>query len=92
MVKVILYGLTLQQSLDESEYELDVTGQTTVRAVLEANQERVGALLGFMQKGELMVAVNKKVGSLDSKIQDGDTIKLTHQFNPTYDGARWHNP
>jgi len=92
MVKIILYGLTLQQSLDESEYELGVTGSTTVRTLLEANQDRVGALLGFMEKGELMVTVNRKVATLDSKIQDGDTIKLTHQFNPTFDGARWHNP
>ena len=92
MVKIILYGLTLQQSLDESEYELGVTGPTTVRTLLEANQDRLGALLEFMQKSELMVTVNKKVASLDSRIQDGDTIKLTHQFNPTYDGARWHNP
>jgi len=92
MVKIILYGMTLQQSTDESEYELAVAGPTTVRGLLEANQERLGAILGFMNKGELLVTINKKVGTLDSKVQDGDTIKLTHQFNPTYEGARWHNP
>jgi len=25
-------------------------------------------------------------------VKDGDTIKLTHQFNPVFEGARWHNP
>ncbi len=92
MVKVVLYGMTLQQSVDELEYELDVAGPTTVRGLLEGNQDRFGGLLGFISKSELLVTVNRKVGSLDSKVQDGDTIKLTHQFNPTYDGARWHNP
>jgi molybdopterin synthase sulfur carrier subunit len=92
MVKLILYGITLQQSTEVSEYELAVSAPTTVRGLLEANRERLEPLLGFMNKGELLVTVNKKVGTLDSRIQAGDTIKLTHQFNPTYEGARWHNP
>ena len=71
---------------------IDLAGPTTVRGLLEGHQEQLGGLLGFMNRGELLVTVNKKVGTLDSKVQDGDTIKLTHQFNPTYEGARWHNP
>jgi len=92
MVKLIVYGITLRQIVDEAEYELQVENPTSVRALLEANQERLSGLLPFMTKGELLVTVNRKVGSLDTKVQDGDTIKLTHQFNPIYDGARWHNP
>ena len=92
MVKVVLYGVTLQQRMDESEYEVAVAGPTTVRGLLESNEDRLGGLLGFMQKGELLVTVNKKVATLDSRVQDGDMIKLTHQFNPVYEGARWQNP
>jgi molybdopterin converting factor small subunit len=92
MVKVILFGVTLQQSMEESEYELSIDQPTTMRGLLEANKDRVGTLLELMNKGELLVTINKKVAAIDSKIQDGDVVKLTHQFNPTYEGARWHNP
>lgn len=92
MVKVIVYGVTLKQILDGTDYELEVENPMSVRALLESNQDRLGGLLAFMAKGELLVTVNRKVGSLDTKVQDGDTVKLTHQFNPTYEGATWHNP
>lgn len=92
MVKLIIYGVTLKQVLEETEYELTVEQPTNVRTLLEGNQDRLGALLPFMTKGELLVTVNRKVGNLDSKVQDGDTVKVTHQFNPTYEGATWHNP
>ena len=92
MVTVLLFGQTLRQSAEESEFQLDVTGPTTVKNLLEANRNRLSGVIPFMSKGELLVTVNRKVGTLDSPVQDGDTIKLTHQFNPTYDGATWHNP
>jgi hypothetical protein len=46
----------------------------------------------FLAKSEVLVTVNRKVAVIDSPIRDGDTIKLTHQTNPVFDGARWHNP
>jgi hypothetical protein len=49
-------------------------------------------VLTLMGKGELLVTINRKVATLDSIVRDGDTVKLTHQFNPTLDGAAWHNP
>jgi molybdopterin synthase sulfur carrier subunit len=92
MVKVIIYGVTLRQIVESNEYDLTVDGPTSVRGLLEGHQDQFGGLLPFMSKGELLVTVNRKVGTLDSKVQDGDIVKLTHQFNPTYEGARWHNP
>jgi molybdopterin synthase sulfur carrier subunit len=92
MVTVLVFGQTLRQCVDESEIQCEVPEPTTVRGLLEANQGTLGALLPFMGKGELLVSVNKKVGTLDTKVRDGDTVKLTHQFNPTLDGATWHNP
>ncbi len=92
MVTVMLFGETLRQSLDESEYRLEVAGPTTVKGLLQTHADRLGPLMAFLEKGELLVTVNRKVGTQDSKVQDGDVVKLTHQFNPSYDGAMWHNP
>lgn len=92
MVTVLLFGQTLRESVEESELQFQVPGPLTVRALLEAQQDKLGALQPFLSKGELLVTVNRKVGTLDSTVRDGDTVKLTHQFNPTYDGATWHNP
>jgi molybdopterin synthase sulfur carrier subunit len=92
MVTVLLFGLTLQESVGESELQVDVVGPMTVKALLESNQGKLAGALLFMQKGELLVTVNKKVGSLESVVKDGDTVKLTHQSNPQYDGAMWQNP
>jgi molybdopterin synthase sulfur carrier subunit len=92
MVTVLLFGETLRQAVEESELQLDIAGATTIKRLLESNQDKLAGLLPFMTKGELLVTVNKKVGTLDSTVKDGDTVKLTHQFNPTFEGATWHNP
>jgi molybdopterin converting factor small subunit len=92
MVTVLVFGQTLRQAIPESEIQCDVPEPTTVRGLLESNQDALGGLLPFMSKGELLVTVNRKVGALDTKVRDGDTVKLTHQFNPTHEGATWHNP
>ena len=92
VVTVLLFGLTLQQSIGESELQLDVTGQVTVKGLLESNQDKLAGALPFMHTGELLVTVNKKVGSLESMVKDGDIVKLTHQAHPIFDGAMWQNP
>jgi molybdopterin synthase sulfur carrier subunit len=92
MVTVRLFGLALQQSVGESELHLDISTPLTVKALLDSHPDRLGGILPFLHRGEVLVTVNKKVGSLDSVVKDGDVVKLTHQTNPTYDGALWHNP
>lgn len=92
MVTVMIFGLTLRDVLGESEVEIEIAEPMTVRSLIESHQDRLGALIPFMGKSEILVTVNKKVGALDSPVKDGDTVKLTHQFNPDYEGARWHNP
>ncbi|MGH7232307.1 MAG: MoaD/ThiS family protein [Nitrospiraceae bacterium] len=92
MVTVFLFGLTLRQSAGESEFQLEVSGPITVKQLLESRADTMSGLVPFMNKGELLVTVNRKVGSMDSIVKDGDTVKLTHQSNPTYDGAMWQNP
>jgi molybdopterin synthase sulfur carrier subunit len=92
MVTVLVFGETLRQAVEDSEVQCEVVGPTTVKRLLEANQGKLAALLPFLNKGELLVTINRKVGALDSTVKDGDTIKLTHQVHPTMDGAMWQNP
>lgn len=92
MVKVLVMGPTLQQLVEDPEFELDIEGQTTVQALFDAHAEKLSELVALLKKGEIMVTVNRKVGALTSPVKAGDTVKLTHNFNPTFDGAMWHNP
>jgi sulfur-carrier protein len=92
MVKILIFGQTLRDMLQETEMDFELTGPMTVRAFLELNEEKLGRVLTLANHGQLLVTVNKKVGTLESKIQDGDTLKLTHQAHFSYEGARWQNP
>jgi molybdopterin synthase sulfur carrier subunit len=92
MITVLLYGQTLRQLVEEPEVRCEVTAPVTIKTLLEANSERLRGVVPLMAKGELLVTVNRKVATLDSVVRDGDTVKLTHQFNPVVDGATWHNP
>ena len=92
MVTILLFGLTLRESVGESEVQVEVADQMTVKTLLESNQEKLAGALPFMRRSELLVTVNKKVGSLESTVRDGDVVKLTQQSNPQYDGAMWQNP
>ncbi len=92
MVTIRVFGQTLLPCVDDSEIQCDVAGPVSVRELLEGNPDALGGLLPFLRKGELMVTVNQKVSTLDSPVNDGDVVKLTHQFNPEYEGAMWHNP
>jgi len=92
VITVLLFGLTLRESIGESELQFEAAEAMTIKKLIEANQERLGGLLPFLNKGEVLVTVNRKVGTLDSPVRDGDTVKITHQTNPIFEGARWHNP
>ncbi len=92
MVTIRVFGQTLLPCVDEPELQCDIAKSVSVRALLEDNPATLGGILTFLHKGELMVMVNQKVSTLDSQVKDGDVVKLTHQFNPEYEGAMWHNP
>ena len=88
MVKVLVFGLTLRHAVGLQEIELEVEGTTTIKKMIDAHPDQLGALLPFMLQREVLVAVNKKVGSEDSVVKDGDVVKLTHQSKTSYDGVR----
>jgi molybdopterin converting factor small subunit len=92
MVIVRVFGQNLLECVEEPEMELEIEAPMKVRDLLEGNAEKMGKLLEFMHKSELMITVNQKIVTLDSMVKDGDQIKLTHQFNPEMEGMMWHNP
>ena len=89
MVTVLVFGLTLRDAVGESEFELELSGPTTVRKLLELNRDRLGGLLQFLMNREVMIAVNKKVSGEDTVVKDGDIVKLSHQSRASYDGTRY---
>lgn len=88
MVKVLIFGLTLRDLLGENEFEIEPMGVTTVKKLIEAHPDQFGPLAPFMANREVLVAVNKKVGTEESLVKDGDVVKLTHQSRTSHDGVR----
>ena len=88
MVTVLVFGLTLRDAVGETEFEFEVSEPTTVRKLIESNQNRMGPLLQFLTSREVMIAVNKKVSAEDTVVKDGDIVKLSHQSRTSYDGTR----
>lgn len=87
MVKVLILGVTLQQRMTETELDLDVDGPMAIKTLLESHPDQLSALAPFAQRGELLVTVNRKVGSIDSLVRDGDVLKIAHQSRASYDGT-----
>jgi molybdopterin synthase sulfur carrier subunit len=88
MVSVQIFGQTLRAVVDENEIEVPVTGPTTVKQLIEANQEQLGPLLPFIKNREALITINKKIGSEDSPVRDGDVLKVSFQSRTSYDGTR----
>jgi molybdopterin synthase sulfur carrier subunit len=88
MVLVQIFGQTLRAVVDENEIEVPVTGSVTVKQLIEANPAQLGAVLQYIKSREALITINKKIGSEDSPVRDGDVIKLSFQSRATYDGTR----
>lgn len=88
MVTVLILGNTLRDAVGENEIELKVTDPTTVKKLVETNQEQLGALLRFIASREALITVNKKIGTDDSPVKDGDVVKFSFQSRTSYDGTR----
>ena len=92
MVTIRVFGQILLPCVEEPEIQCEISAPVSVRELLEGNPKTLGGLMEFLRKSELMVTVNQKVSTLESIVNDGDVVKLTHQFNPEHEGALWHNP
>ena len=88
MVSVQIFGQTLRAVVDEYELGVAVTGPMTVKQLIEANQAQLGGLLPYIKSREALITINKKVGSEDSPVRDGDVVKFSFQSRTSYDGTR----
>lgn len=88
MVSVQIFGQTLRAAVDESELEVSINGPTTVKQLIEADQARLGPLLQYIKSREALITINKKIGSEDSIVKDGDAVKLSFQSRTSYEGNR----
>lgn len=88
MVSVQIFGHTLRAAVDENELKVPVTGHATVKQLIEANPTQLGALLQYIKSREALITINKKIGSEDSIVKDGDIVKFSFQSRTSYDGTR----
>lgn len=88
MVSVQIFGQILRAVVEESELEVTVVGPTSVKQLIEANPGQLGPLRPFIQSREALITINKKIGSEDSPVRDGDVVKLSFQSRTSYDGTR----
>ena len=88
MVSVQIFGQTLRAAVDEYELGVPVTGPMTVKQLIETNQAQLGGLLTYIKSREALITINKKVGSEDSPVRDGDVVKFSFQSRTSYDGTR----
>ncbi|MBK8274512.1 MAG: MoaD/ThiS family protein [Nitrospira sp.] len=88
MVSVQIFGQTLRAVVEESELEVTVVGPTSVKQLIEANPGQLGPLRPFIRSREALITINKKIGSEDSPVRDGDVVKLSFQSRTSYDGTR----
>ena len=92
MIRVLVFGQVLQDVVEEPEFECEVTEPMSVRELFSTHAEIFEPFQSLIDSNQVMITINLKISTLESKIRDGDTLKLTHQFNPELEGARWHNP
>jgi molybdopterin synthase sulfur carrier subunit len=88
MVTVLVLGNTLRAVVGESEVAVEVSEPLTVKQLVEANRGRLGGLFRFSDNHEALITVNKKIGTVDSPVRDGDIVKFAFQSRASYDGTR----
>ncbi|MBH0177556.1 MAG: MoaD/ThiS family protein [Nitrospira sp.] len=88
MVTILVLGNTLRDAVGESEIEVSLTEPTTVKKLIEANPDQLGGLRRFLVDRETLITVNKRIGSEDSPVKNGDVVKFSFQSRTSYDGTR----
>ncbi len=88
MVSVQIFGQTLRALVGESELEVALPGPMAVKHLIEAHPEQLGPLLRYVKSREALITINKKIGSEDSVVRDGDVVKLSFQSRTSYEGNR----
>lgn len=88
MVTIVVLGHTLREAVGAGEIEIDILGPTTIKQLIETHQDRLGGLLPYLVRREALITINKRVGTVDSLVKDGDIVKFAFQSHVVYDGPR----
>lgn len=75
MVTITLMG-QLQTADGERDLACEVAEPVTVRQLIQRQGETLRDVFSLMKQKKLMITVNKRIASEDTRVQDGDTIKL----------------
>lgn len=59
-----------------------------MKKMIEANPDQLGGLRRFLADREALITVNKRIGSEDSPVKNGDVVKFSFQSRTSYDGTR----
>ncbi len=88
MIKVLVMGTTLRDAVGENDLDVEVEAPMTVKKLIENHPDQLGGLLRFLANREALITVNKKIGTEDTVVRDGDTVKISFQSRASYDGTR----
>lgn len=75
MVTITLMG-QLQTADGERDLAVEVPGPITVKQLIQRQGDNLRSVLALMREKKLMITVNKRIASEDTRVQDGDSIKL----------------
>ena len=88
MASVQVFGQVLRAVVEDSEMDVPVMTPTTVKQLIEHHPTQLGGLLPYLANREVLITINKKIGSEDSPVHDSDVIKFSFQSRTSYDGNR----
>ena len=75
MITITLMG-QLQTTDGDHDLACEVSEPTTVREIIRRQGRQLQEVRQLMREKRLMITVNKKIASEDTRVQDGDTIRL----------------
>ncbi len=75
MVTITLMG-QLQTADGERDIACDLAEPTTVKQLIQRQGDALREVFQLMKEKKLMVTVNKRIASEDTRVHDGDAIKL----------------
>ena len=75
MVTITLMG-QLQTADGEKDLACEVADSMTVKELIRRQGEALREVFQLMREKKVMVTVNKRIASEDTRVHDGDTVKI----------------
>lgn len=75
MVTITLMG-QLQTADGEKDLACEVADSTTVKELIRRQGDALREVFQLMREKKVMVSVNKRIASEDTRVHDGDAVKI----------------